>query len=205
MLAAGAAVSPHRVAHQGVRGFRQRQRAARRRRFSSSPAASSSRAWGAASAIGRGRFTVGPTLGLAYSIFLTDAAIAPAFPSNTRGAASCSDRPVSRQGAGLDTEDDKSRRLGGYLMFCGIDESFGVVGALAHGVLGEPDRRRDRAAVRPDCQLRLLADGRVCVPALAAILLLPLRLYRLFPRAYCVERDADAPAAAREALRTMDR
>src|SRR5262249_59730603 len=40
-----------------------------------------------------------------------------------------------------------------------------------------------------------------CVPALAAIVLLPLVLYRLLPPG--VTSTPEAPAAAREALRTM--
>jgi divalent anion:Na+ symporter, DASS family len=58
------------------------------------------------------------TLGLAYSIFLTDAAIAPAFPSNTARSGVLFPIVLSlAQGAHSTPDDDKSRRVGGYLMF----------------------------------------------------------------------------------------
>src|SRR6478735_3355199 len=60
----------------------------------------------------------GSSLGLAYSIVLTDAAIAPAFPSNTaRGGVLFPIVLSVAKGAGSKPEDD-SRYLGGYLMFC---------------------------------------------------------------------------------------
>src|SRR5258705_3935637 len=61
------------------------------------------------------------TLGLGYSIFLTDALIAPAFPSNTaRGGVLYPITLSLSKGAGSIAEDESTRRLGGYLMFCGI-------------------------------------------------------------------------------------
>ena len=70
------------------------------------------------------------TLGLGYSIFLTDALIAPAFPSNTaRGGVLYPIVLALAQGGGSVPNDDKTRRLGGYLMFCGIS-SLGVSSAL---------------------------------------------------------------------------
>jgi DASS family divalent anion:Na+ symporter len=60
------------------------------------------------------------TLGLGYSIFLTDALIAPAFPSNTaRGGVIYPIILSLAQNAGSRPEDAETRRLGGYLMFCG--------------------------------------------------------------------------------------
>ena len=57
-------------------------------------------------------------MGLAYSIVITDAAIAPAFPSNTaRGGVLYPIVLSSRPGIGLYPEDPQGRRLGGYLMF----------------------------------------------------------------------------------------
>ncbi|HEX5138889.1 MAG TPA: SLC13 family permease, partial [Planctomycetota bacterium] len=61
----------------------------------------------------------GSPLGLAYSIVLTDAAIAPAFPSNTaRGGVLFPVVLSVAQGAGSHPQDAQGRRLGGYLMFC---------------------------------------------------------------------------------------
>jgi DASS family divalent anion:Na+ symporter len=63
----------------------------------------------------------GSPLGLAYSIVLTDAAIAPAFPSNTaRGGVLFPIVLSVAKGAGSNPEDPKGRRLGGYLMFCAM-------------------------------------------------------------------------------------
>ena len=61
------------------------------------------------------------TLGLAYSIFITDALIAPGFPSNTaRGGVLFPIILSLAQGSGSLPEDEAKRRLGGYLMFCGM-------------------------------------------------------------------------------------
>ena len=60
------------------------------------------------------------TLGLGYSIFLTDAMIAPAFPSNTaRGGVLYSIILSLAQNSGSLPDDQRSRRMGGYLMLCG--------------------------------------------------------------------------------------
>src|SRR5258705_7726376 len=70
------------------------------------------------------------TLGLGYSIFLTDALIAPAFPSNTaRGGVLYPIVLALAQGAGSVPDDEGKRRLGGYLMFCGM-ASLSVSSAL---------------------------------------------------------------------------
>src|SRR6185503_16253537 len=70
------------------------------------------------------------TLGLAYSIFLTDAIIAPAFPSNTARAGVLYPIILSlAQSAGSTPENAATRRLGGYLMFCGM-ASLSVSSAL---------------------------------------------------------------------------
>src|SRR5258705_6083368 len=70
------------------------------------------------------------TLGLGYSIFLTDALIAPAFPSNTaRGGVLYPITLSLSKGAGSIAEDESTRRLGGYLMFCGM-ASLSVSSAL---------------------------------------------------------------------------
>src|SRR3954471_4829910 len=59
------------------------------------------------------------SLGLAYSLVLTDAAIAPAFPSNTaRGGVLYPIVLSVAKGSGSHPDDPEGRRLGGYLMFC---------------------------------------------------------------------------------------
>ena len=63
----------------------------------------------------------GSPLGLAYSIVLTDAVIAPAFPSNTaRGGVLFPIVLSVAKGAGSEPDQPEGRRLGGYLMFCGM-------------------------------------------------------------------------------------
>src|SRR5678815_158449 len=72
----------------------------------------------------------GSSIGLAYSIVLTDAAIAPAFPSNTaRGGVLFPIVLSVVRGAGSKPEQPEGRRLGGYLMFCGM-ASLAVSSAL---------------------------------------------------------------------------
>jgi len=141
------------------------------------------------------------TLGLAYSIFLTDAAIAPAFPSNTARSGVLFPIVLSlAQGAGSDPHDHETRRLGGYLMFCGM-ASLAVSSALwmtATSVNPIGVEIAGHFGLKISFGSWLLA---ACVPALASIVLLPLLLYRLFPPG--VSATPDAPAAARQALRTM--
>src|SRR4029450_11620616 len=63
----------------------------------------------------------GSSLGLAYSIVVTDAAIAPGFPGNTgRGGVLYPIGLSIARGAGSKPEDPDSRFLGGYLMFCSM-------------------------------------------------------------------------------------
>ena len=70
------------------------------------------------------------SLGLAYSIVITDALIAPAFPSNTaRGGVLYPIVLSVAQGSGSRPDDPEGRRLGGYLMFCGM-ASLAVSSAL---------------------------------------------------------------------------
>src|SRR6185295_18269673 len=70
------------------------------------------------------------TLGLGYSIFFTDALIAPAFPSNTARAGVLYPIILSlAQNAGSKPEDPETRRLGGFLMFSGM-ASLSVSSAL---------------------------------------------------------------------------
>jgi divalent anion:Na+ symporter, DASS family len=143
------------------------------------------------------------TLGLGYSIFLTDAVIAPAFPSNTaRGGVLFPIVLSLAQNAGSKPDDEGTRRLGGYLMFSGM-ASLAVSSALwltATSVNPIGVSIAEKYGLKIDFGSWLVAAS---VPTLAAILLLPLFLYWLFPPG--VAASPDAPAAARAALRALGR
>jgi DASS family divalent anion:Na+ symporter len=149
-----------------------------------------------------GRFGGSP-LGLAYSLVLTDAAIAPAFPSNTaRGGVFYPIVLSIAKGAGSEPDSPEGRRLGGYLMFCTM-VSLAVTSALwltatsanPIGVL-----IAENAGVKLTFGSWLIASS---VPSLAAILLLPWLVSKLFPPG--VGATPEAPAAARKDLAAMGR
>ena len=123
----------------------------------------------------------GSALGLAYSIVLTDAAIAPAFPSNTaRGGVLFPIVLSVAKGAGSNPDDPEGRRLGGYLMFCGM-ASLAVSSALwmtatSANPVGVQIAQKFGLEIRFGTWL--LAS---CVPALIAIGMLPLLVAKLFP------------------------
>jgi DASS family divalent anion:Na+ symporter len=141
------------------------------------------------------------TLGLGYSIFFTDALIAPAFPSNTaRGGVIYPIILSLAQSAGSTPDDAGRRRLGGYLMFCGM-ASLSVSSALWLTATSANPIGVSLAAqygVKIDFGNWLLASS---VPALATIMLLPILIYRLFPPG--VTDTPDAPAIARKELSNM--
>jgi len=141
------------------------------------------------------------TLGLGYSVFLTDALIAPAFPSNTaRGGVLYPIILSLAQSSGSRPEDEGGRRLGGYLMFCGL-ASLSVSSALWLTATSANPIGVSLAAqygVKIDFGTWLLASS---VPALAAILLLPVLIYWRFPPG--VTDTPDAPAIARKELHGM--
>lgn len=141
------------------------------------------------------------SLGLAYSIVLTDAAIAPAFPSNTARAGVLYPIVLSvAKGSGSYPEDSKGRCLGGYLMFCGM-ASLAVSSALwmtatsANPIAMQVARE---FGVNVSFGKWLIASS---VPALTAILVLPRLLARLFPPG--VGATPEAPGAARKALEEL--
>ena len=143
----------------------------------------------------------GSALGLAYSIVLTDAAIAPAFPSNTaRGGVLFPIVLSVAKGAGSEPDGTDGRRLGGYLMFCGM-ASLALSSALwLTATSGNPIAVQvaEKAGVEIGFGSWILAS---CVPALTAILLLPLLVAKLFPPR--VGATPEAPKAARAELATM--
>lgn len=145
----------------------------------------------------------GSSVGLAYSIVMTDAAIAPAFPSNTaRGGVLFPIVLSVVKGAGSKPEDPEGRRLGGYLMFCGM-ASLAVSSALwmtATSANPIAVQIAEKAGLKIDFGKWLLASA---VPSLIAIGLLPLIVAKIFPPR--VGKTPEAPAAARKELASMGR
>lgn len=141
------------------------------------------------------------TLGLAYSLFLVDAVIAPAFPSNTARSGVIYSLAVSlAQTAGVRPGDPSRARLGGFLMFSGIASltlSSGLwLTAMAANPLGAEIARGH--GVEIGFGQWLLASS---VPTLVAMVGLPWLLYRVM--APEVTSTPDAPAAARAALEAL--
>jgi len=139
--------------------------------------------------------------GLAYSIVLTDALIAPAFPSNTaRGGVLFPIVLSVAQGSGSRPDDPEGRRLGAYLMFCSM-ASLAVSSALwMTATSANPIGIQVVRDFGLDINFGkwLVAAS---VPALTAILLLPLVISRLFPPG--VGDTPEAPAAARKELAAL--
>ncbi|HEU5233540.1 MAG TPA: DASS family sodium-coupled anion symporter [Terriglobales bacterium] len=138
------------------------------------------------------------SLGLAYSIVLTDSAIAPAFPSNTaRGGVLFPIVLSVARGSGSFPEDPQSRRLGGYLMFCGmaslaISSALWMTATSANPIAIQVAKEY---GFEVGFGKWLIAAS---IPALVAIAALPWFLARLFPPG--VAETPEAPAAARKAL-----
>jgi DASS family divalent anion:Na+ symporter len=143
----------------------------------------------------------GSPLGLAYSIVLTDAAIAPAFPSNTaRGGVLFPIVLSVAKGAGSEPEDPEGRRLGGYLMFCAM-ASLAVSSALwltATSCNPIGVQIAQKFGVEIGFGSWFLASS---VPTLIAIVMLPLLVSKIFSPG--VGATPAAPAAARKDLAGM--
>ena len=138
------------------------------------------------------------TLGLSYSVFLVDGVIAPAFPSNTARAGVLYPLAFSlAEAAGATPGDASRRRLGAFLMFSGMT-SLSVSSALwltamAANPLGAEIARPFGVDIGFGSWLVAAS-----VPTLAAMLVLPLLLYKLV--APEVTATPNAPAAAKRAL-----
>ncbi len=141
------------------------------------------------------------SMGLAYSIVLTDAVIAPAFPSNTaRGGVLFPIVLSVSEGSGSRPDDPEGRRLGGYLMFCTM-ASLAVSSALwmtatSANPIGIQLARQ--FGIEIGFGKWIVASS---VPALTAILALPWLVARLFPPG--VGKTPEAPIAARKELATL--
>jgi divalent anion:Na+ symporter, DASS family len=141
------------------------------------------------------------TLGLSYSIFLVDAVVAPAFPSNTARSGVLYPLAVSlAETAGAKPGTPGRERLGSFLMFSGI-ASLSVSSALwltamAANPLGCEIARQ--FGVEISFGSWLMASS---VPTLTAMVLLPIVLYRTIRPE--VTSTPDAPRAARAALKAL--
>jgi divalent anion:Na+ symporter, DASS family len=141
------------------------------------------------------------TLGLSYSIFLFDAVIAPAFPSNTARSGVLYPLAVSlADAAGAKPDRPERRRLGAFLMYSGIVSlslsSALWLTAMAANPLGTEMARE--VGVEIGFGRWLIASS---VPTISAMVLLPIVLYRLMRPE--VRVTPDAPAAARRALAAL--
>ncbi|MGY2986758.1 DASS family sodium-coupled anion symporter [Bradyrhizobium sp. USDA 4508] len=141
------------------------------------------------------------SLGLAYSIVITDAIIAPGFPSNTaRGGVLFPIVLSVASGSGSRPEEPEGRKLGGYLMFCGM-ASLSVSSALwmtatSANPLGVQIVKGFGVEIGFGQWLVVAA-----VPALIALLLLPWLVARIFPPG--IGQTPDAPVAARKELAAL--
>ncbi|MTV13740.1 MULTISPECIES: DASS family sodium-coupled anion symporter [Bradyrhizobium] len=141
------------------------------------------------------------SLGLAYSIVITDAIIAPGFPSNTaRGGVLFPIVLSVASGSGSRPEEPEGRKLGGYLMFCGM-ASLSVSSALwmtatSANPLGVQIVKGFGVEIGFGKWLVVAA-----VPALIALLLLPWLVARIFPPG--IGQTPEAPVAARKELAAL--
>jgi divalent anion:Na+ symporter, DASS family len=143
------------------------------------------------------------SLGLAYSIVITDALIAPAFPSNTaRGGVLFPIVLSVAQGSNSRPGDPEGRRLGGYLMFCAM-ASLAASSALW---MTATSANPIGIQIAKDFGVEI-GFGKwlvaASVPALTAILALPWVVARLFPPR--VGETPEAPVAARKELASLGR
>jgi DASS family divalent anion:Na+ symporter len=141
------------------------------------------------------------TLGLSYSIFLVDALIAPAFPSNTARSGVIYPLAFSlAEAGGAKPGQEDCHRVGSFLMFSGIVSlslsSALWLTAMAANPLGAEIAKQFH--VNMSFGAWLLA---ACVPTVLAMLVMPQILYRIMKP----ERTAtpDAPAEARRKLAAL--
>lgn len=141
------------------------------------------------------------TLGLGYSVFVTDALIAPGFPSNTSRSGVLFPIILSlAQSSGSSPEDPEKRRLGGYLMFSGM-ASLSISSALwltATSANPIAVSLATKQGMEISFGSWLLVSS---VPALCVIALLPVLLYKAFPPG--ISETPEAPKIARQALAEM--
>src|SRR2546429_616696 len=142
------------------------------------------------------------TLGLGYSIFLTDAMIAPAFPSNTARGGVLYPIVLSLAQNSGSMPGQKNRRMGGYLMFCGM-ASLSVSSALwLTATSGNPIAvsLAERYGVKINFGSWIVAAS---IPILTMIVNIGIDAATIHEPKLIF--TPDAPKAARDALRTMGR
>jgi DASS family divalent anion:Na+ symporter len=141
------------------------------------------------------------TLGLSYSIFLVDAVIAPAFPSNTARSGVLYPLAFSlADAAGAKPGDPARRRVGGFFMFSGI-ASLSVSSALwLTAMAGNPLGAEIAKPFGVEIGFGSWFVA-ASLPTLTAMLLLPPLLYKLM--APEIKATPEAPAAARKALAAL--
>jgi DASS family divalent anion:Na+ symporter len=138
------------------------------------------------------------TLGLGYSIFVLDALIAPAFPSDTARSGVLYPLALSlAEGGGSRPDEATRKKMGAYLMFCAMAtlslSSALWLTAMAGNPLGAEIARSQKLQI--SFISWLVASS---APTLVSLALLPLLLYKAFPPE--VKATPEAPAAARKAL-----
>jgi DASS family divalent anion:Na+ symporter len=138
---------------------------------------------------------------LSYSIFLLDAVIAPAFPSNTARSGVLYPLALSvAEAAGASPDRPDRRRLGAFLMFSGI-ASLSVSSALwLTAMVANPLGTEVASGFGVEIGFGrwLVASA---VPTICAMALLPVFLYWLIGPE--VRKTPDAPGAARKALAAL--
>lgn len=138
------------------------------------------------------------TLGLGYSLFVVDAVIAPAFPSNTARSGVLYPLALSvAEAAGARPAEESRRRVGAFLMFSGMASltlSSGLwLTAMAANPLGAEIARGQGLEI--SFASWLVASS---VPTLVAMVLLPLFLFKVIGPE--VKATPEAPRAAAAAL-----
>ncbi len=141
------------------------------------------------------------TLGLSYSIFIVDAVISPAFPSNTARSGVLFPLAFSMaEAAGVTPERQDRQRLARFLMFSGMASltlsSALWLTAMAGNPLGAEIAKG--FGVNIGFGSWLLASS---VPTILAMVLVPLLLYKIIKPE--VTAMPDAPAQAKKSLAEM--
>jgi DASS family divalent anion:Na+ symporter len=141
------------------------------------------------------------TLGLGYSVFFLDAVVAPAFPSDTARSGVLYPLVLSlAEGGGSRPDEATRKRMGAYLMFCGMStlslSSALWLTAMAGNPLGAEIGKT--AGLQVSFGSWLIASA---VPTLVCLACLPFLIYKVFPPE--VKATPEAPAAARKALAAM--
>ena len=141
------------------------------------------------------------TLGLGYSLFLTDALIAPAFPSNTARSGALFPLALSLAvGSDSRPDDGTGRRTGNYLMLCGITSLAISSGLWLTAMASNPAG----AAMASEHGVQITFASWLATalpPSLVALALMPWLLYRIAQPE--VTETPEAPAQARAALQRM--